>query len=91
MKGIALLYLRLATLFPTEKDNYKSKAKSLIDSSLEKLKGNKFIFCSFYLIVKYDIGKRISFLAGDPGPLAIAAVIYNDLGDRKTVNKCIDE
>jgi hypothetical protein len=47
MKGIALLYLRLATLFPTEKDNYKSKAKLLIDSSLEKLKGNKFIFCSF--------------------------------------------
>jgi hypothetical protein len=39
--GIALLYLRLAILFPTEKDNYKSKAKSLIDSSLERLNGNE--------------------------------------------------
>jgi hypothetical protein len=29
-------------------------------------------------------------LAGDPGPLAIAAVIYNDLGDQKMMNKCID-
>ena len=37
--GIALLYLRLATLFPAEKDNYKAKAKSLIDSSLERLSG----------------------------------------------------
>jgi hypothetical protein len=43
------------------------------------------------LIIKYNIGKRISFLAGDPGPLAIAAVIYNDLGDQKTVKKCIDK
>jgi len=43
------------------------------------------------LIVKYDIGKRISFLAGDPGPLAIAAIIYNDLGDQKIVKKCIDK
>jgi len=47
IKGIALLYLRLATLFPSEKDKYKSKAKSLIDLSLEQLKGNKFIFRSF--------------------------------------------
>ncbi len=43
IKGIALLYLRLAILFPAEKDNYKSKAKSLIDSSLEYLKGKNFI------------------------------------------------
>jgi hypothetical protein len=42
MIGIALLYLRLAILFPTEKDNYKSKAKNLIDSALEQLKGRKF-------------------------------------------------
>jgi hypothetical protein len=74
MIGIALLYLRLATFFPAEKDNYKSKAKTLIDSSLEQLKG-----------------RRISFLAGDPGPLAIAAVIYNDLGDQKAVQKYIDK
>ena len=39
MIGIALLYLRLAMLFSTEKDNYKFKAKTLIDSSLERLKG----------------------------------------------------
>ncbi|CAF1198665.1 unnamed protein product [Rotaria sordida] len=72
--GIALLFLRLAILFPSEKDNYKSKAKTLIDSSLEYLKG-----------------KRVSFLNGDPGPLAIAAVIYNDLNDQKLVNKYIDK
>ncbi|UJR27908.1 hypothetical protein I4U23_009169 [Adineta vaga] len=72
--GIALLYLRLTILFPTQKDVYKWKAKSLIDSSLEQLHG-----------------KRVSFLAGDPGPLAIAAVIYNDLGDEKMVKKCIDK
>ncbi len=46
---------------------------------------------SFDLIIRYDTGKRTSFLAGDPGPLAIAAVIYNDLGDQKTVKKCIDK
>ncbi|CAF1024078.1 unnamed protein product [Rotaria sp. Silwood1] len=72
--GIALLYLRLAILFPSEKNDYKSKAKALIDSSLEQLKG-----------------KRISFLNGDPGPLAIAAVIYNDLEDQKKMNKYIDK
>ncbi len=44
-----------------------------------------------FLLVKYSLGKRISFLCGDPGPLAIAAVIYNDLGDRKTMNQCIDK
>lgn len=37
--GIALLYLRLAILFPGEKDKYKSKAKSLIDACLEHLNG----------------------------------------------------
>ncbi|CAF1071789.1 unnamed protein product [Adineta ricciae] len=36
-------------------------------------------------------GKRISFLSGDPGPLAIAAVIYRDLGDDRIVRKCIDK
>ncbi|CAF3305988.1 unnamed protein product [Rotaria socialis] len=72
--GIALLYLHLAILFPSEKDNYKSKAKMLIDSALQQVNG-----------------KRISFLTGDPGPLAIAAVIYNDLNDERMVNKCIDK
>jgi hypothetical protein len=46
MKGIALLYLRLAILFPSEKENYKSKAKLLIDSSLEQLHGKKLMFCN---------------------------------------------
>jgi hypothetical protein len=46
---------------------------------------------SFHLIIEYHAGKRISFLAGDPGSLAIAAVIYNDLGDQKTVHKCVDK
>ncbi|CAF0896441.1 unnamed protein product [Adineta steineri] len=72
--GIALLYLRLGKLFPTEKNNYTSKAKILIDSCLEQLHS-----------------KRISFLAGDPGPLAIAAVIYNDLDNQNIVNKCIEK
>jgi hypothetical protein len=45
----------------------------------------------FNFILKWNIGKRISFLSGDPGPLAIAAVIYNDLDDQKMVKKCIDK
>jgi hypothetical protein len=43
MIGIALLYLRLAILFPAEKDSYKSKAKTLIDSCLEQIKGKKMV------------------------------------------------
>lgn len=72
--GIALLYLRLASLFPAQKENYKSKAKSSIDLCLRELNS-----------------KRISFIEGDIGPLAIAAVIYNDLHDEKMVNKCIEK
>ena len=42
--GIALLYLHLAIIFEAEKDNYKFEAKSLIDSSLERVKDKLFGF-----------------------------------------------
>ena len=32
-----------------------------------------------------------TFLCGDPGPLAIAAAIYHNLGDQKTVDKCLEK
>ncbi|UJR21879.1 hypothetical protein I4U23_024952 [Adineta vaga] len=35
--GISLLYLRLASLFPEQKNQYMSKAKTLIDSALKQL------------------------------------------------------
>jgi hypothetical protein len=41
MSGIALLYLRLALLFPEEKHQYMTKAKSLIDLALRRLDGNR--------------------------------------------------
>lgn len=96
-KGIALLYLRLASVFPTQKENYKSKAKSLIDQCLRELNSMEQIICCFSVIIKnvtlclLRSGKRISFIEGDLGPLAIAAVIYNDLHDEKMVNKCIEK
>lgn len=85
-----MLYLRLAILFPAEKNNYKTKAKSLIDSCLDRLNGmiDIYVLCR---TTRICVGKRTSFLAGDPGPLAIAAVIYNDLGDQKTVKRCVDQ
>ena len=36
------------------------------------------------------LGKRVSFIEGDPGCLAIAAVIYRDLGDERMVNQCLE-
>ncbi len=41
ISGIALLYMRLASLFPEEKSQYMSKAKSLIDLALKKLDGKR--------------------------------------------------
>ncbi len=40
---------------------------------------------------KINIGRVITFLCGDPGPLAIAAVIYHNSGDQKTSEKCIEK
>jgi lantibiotic modifying enzyme len=72
--GIALLYMRLAALFPEQKNQYMSKAKSLIDLALKQLDG-----------------RVITFLCGDAGPLAIAAVIYHNAGDQKNANSCIEK
>lgn len=71
--GIALLYLRLASIFPNDQNKYRSKAKNYIDSALPSL-----------------TGKRVTFLCGDPGCLAIAAVIYRDLGDETMVKQCLE-
>ena len=40
--GIALLYMRLAALFPEQKSQYITKAKSLIDLALRTLDGKSF-------------------------------------------------
>ncbi len=40
---------------------------------------------------KINIGRVITFLCGDPGPLAIAAVIYYNSGDQKIAEKCIEK
>ncbi|CAF3930299.1 unnamed protein product [Adineta steineri] len=71
--GIALLYMHLTSLFPDRKSNYISKAKLLLDSSLQQLDE-----------------RRITFLCGAPGPLAIAAVISYKSGDQETANKYVN-
>ena len=38
----------------------------------------------------YRLGKRVTFLCGDPGCLATAAVIYRDLGDETMVKQCLE-
>jgi hypothetical protein len=77
--GIALLYWRLAQLFPDERENYKSRAKVYVDAALGKLSGEIKIYTNV-LMLRLSIGRRTSFLCGDPGPLAIGAAIYNELG-----------
>lgn len=92
MLGIALLYMRLALLFQDRKSHYMSKAKSLIDSSLRLLDGKNCQF--FFMLIFYErlqIGRIITFLCGDPGPLAIAAVISYNSSDQKTADKCIEK
>ena len=89
---MALLYLRLASLFPDQRSQYMSKAKSSVDLALRLLDGrnsssnpsslDQQSFCS---------GRVVTFLCGDSGPLAIGAVIYHQLGDQKTVDKCIEK
>jgi len=41
--------------------------------------------------IEIKIGRVITFLCGDPGPLAIAAVIYYNSGDQKTADNCIEK
>jgi hypothetical protein len=38
-----------------------------------------------------NLGRQISFLCGDAGSLAIAAVIYNDMNDARMMKTCIDK
>ncbi len=53
ISGIALLYMRLAALFPEQKNQYMSKAKSLIDLALKQLDGNR-LRCPINFIEKFN-------------------------------------
>ncbi|CAH1788986.1 unnamed protein product [Owenia fusiformis] len=66
--GIALLLYHLSKTVdgPTSQQRHLLAAKTIVDRSLNSLKG-----------------RRQSFLCGDAGPLALAAVIYDVLGEKK--------
>lgn len=91
ISGMALLYLRLATLFPDQRSQYISKAKSLIDLALRLLDGRHWFYNHSSLDPSSCLGRVATFLCGDSGPLAIGAAIYHQLGDQKTVDKCIQK
>ena len=36
------------------------------------------------------LGRRISFLCGDAGPLAVGALVYSKIGDERNADECIN-
>lgn len=63
-KGIALLFIRLISLFPTRADEFRSKAKFYIDDAISKETNRA--------------NRKFTFLCGAPGPLSIGATIEID-------------
>ncbi|XP_050418771.1 glutathione S-transferase LANCL1 isoform X1 [Patella vulgata] len=59
---------------------------------LSKESGDKFLQTSLQFLrqpLQHLKGKRMSFLCGDPGPLAIGAVVYHKLNQKQQSTECI--
>ena len=74
LTGIALLYLHLYEIASDKGDH------SLLHKSLEYIKGS----------IDNCKRRKLTFLCGDSGPLALAVVIYSLLGENKKSKKYRD-
>ena len=76
--GIAVLYFHLG--------NIKHKSNQSIDDR------NEYHQKALELIarpLRHLKGRRVTFLCGDAGPLALGAVLYERLGHKKESTECI--